>query len=319
MKTSLWTWAAVFLTVAAPATSQEREASAKEIEALWQAEKTTVEKLKVGDVGAEQRIVELLTTGGDANWHVGVAAALAVAPEQRSPALITGMIEALRRDVEWSTSRYAADLGTASRGETPSYLAHQLALTGDPAILPPLAWRAAGLSAAVIYEFGLQAVPHLLDVALSPRATGSEANDALSVLASIVSTHGPGPYAKDLNEAAMLHLDGPPEGYMSAGEHRSGGFPDALVTAIALAGALGTPDLLERIEAVAASTPEQIVERTGYSVVVAEYGPPCARAHLESTPPPSWMCDSRSWIDWFDRFPHLREYSLKARSKRPGG
>ncbi len=109
---------------------------------------------------AEQRIVELLTTGGDANWHVGVAAALSVAPEERSSALIVGMIEAWRRDVEWSTSRYAADLGTASRGETPSYLAHQLALTGDPAILPPLAWRAAGLSAAVVYEFGLQAVPH---------------------------------------------------------------------------------------------------------------------------------------------------------------
>ncbi len=318
MKASLWTWAAVSLTVVTPTASQEREASAKEIEALWRAERTTVEKLKAGDADAEQRIVDLLTTGGDASWHVGVAAALAVAPEQRSPALIAGMIEALRRGVEWSTRRYAADLGTASRGETQSYLAHQLLLTGDPAILPPLAWRAAGLSAAVLYEFGLQAVPHLLDVALSPEATGFEARNALSVLASIVSTHGPGSYAQDLREAAVLHLDGPPEGYMSAGEHRSGGFPDALVTAIALAGALRTPELVERIEAIAASTPEQIVERTGYSVIITEYGPPCARAHLEGTSPPSWMCDSRTWTDWFDRFPDWREYSLKARSKRPG-
>ncbi len=319
MKTSLWTWAAVSLTVATPAASQEREASAKEIEALWRAERTTVEKLKAGDADAEQRIVDLLTTGGDASWHVGVAAALAVAPEQRSPALIAGMIEALRRGVEWSTRRYAADLGTASRGETQSYLAHQLLLTGDPAILPPLAWRAAGLSAAVLYEFGLQAVPHLLDVALSPRATGFEAHNALSVLASIVSTHGPGSYAKELHEAVILHLDGPPEGYMSAGKHRSGGFPDALEPAIALAGALRTPNLLQRIRAIAASTPKQIVQRTGYSIAIAEEGPACAKAQLESTPPPSRFCDSRAWIDWFDRFPDWREYSLKAQSKRPGG
>jgi len=269
VKTSLWTGVAVSLAVATPTASQEREASAKEIAALWRAEQATVEKLKAGDADAEQRIVELLTTGGDANWHVGVAAALSVAPEERSSALIVGMIEALRRDVEWSTSRYAADLGTASRGETPSYLAHQLALTGDPAILPPLAWRAAGLSAAMVYEFGLQAVPHLLDVALSPRATGFEALNALLVLASIVSTYGPGSYAKELREAAMLHVDGPPEGYMSAGEHRSGEFPGALVPAIALARALQMPELLGRIEAVAASTPEQIVERTGYSIAVS--------------------------------------------------
>ncbi len=319
MKHLLWAWAAVSLTVAVPTASQEREASAKEIEALWQAEQATVEKLKAGDADAEQRIVELLTTGGDANWRVGVAAALSVAPEQRSPVLIAGMIEALRRDVEWSTSRYAAGLGASSRGEMSSYFAHQLLLTGDPAILPPLAWRARGLSATVVYEFGLQAVPHLLDVALSPRATGFEAIGALSVLASIVSTHGPGSYAKELRKAAMLHLDGPPEGYMSAGEHRSGGFPGALVPAIALAGTLQMPELLERIKAIVASTPEQIVERTGYSIAVAGYGPPCARAHLEGTPPPSWMCDSRSWIDWFDRSPHVRDYSLKARSKGPGG
>lgn len=184
MKTVAWMCIVGLSTIAGSATSQEREATAGEIDDLRRSEQATIEGLKAGDVDAEQGIVEMLTMGGDANWHVGVAAALAVDPEKRSPTLIAGMIEALRRDVEWSTSRYAADLGTASRGEAPSHLARELALTGDPAILPPLAWRAAGVVAAVIYEFGLQAVPHLLNVALSPRATGTEAMNAMLVLAS---------------------------------------------------------------------------------------------------------------------------------------
>lgn len=320
MKTVAWMCIVGLSTIAGSATSQEREATAGEIDDLRRSEQATIEGLKAGDVDAEQRIVEMLTMGGDANWHVGVAAALAVDPEKRSPTLIAGMIEALRRDVEWSTSRYAADLGTASRGEAPSHLARELALTGDPAILPPLAWRAAGVVAAVIYEFGLQAVPHLLNVALSPRATGTEAMDAMLVLASIVSTHGPGSYANELQRAAMLHLDGPPEGYMSAGKHRSGGFPNALEPAIALAAVLRTPELLKRLEVIAEDTPESIVARTGYGIVIAKHGPACASAHLDGTEPPPTFCDSRFWVDAFDRFdPSWRKYSLKARSKRPGG
>ncbi len=103
---------------------------------------------------------------------------------------------------------------------------------------------------------------------------------------------------------------------MSAGEHRSVGFPDALLPAIALAGALRTPELLERIGVIAGSAPEEIVEQTGYSIIVAKRGPVCAWAHMERTPPPNWMCDSRWWIDWFDRFPEYLVFSLKARSKK---
>ena len=318
MRIAAWTGVAVWSAVAAPGASQEGAASAKRVFDLWEAEQATIERMMAGDAEAERRIVELMTADDDPQWQVGVGAALWVEPEERSPALIAGMIEALLRDVEWSHKRYAADLGTESRGEMSSHLARELAVTGDPAVLPAIAWHAAGPMAPILWEFGHEAVPHLLAVALSPTATGSEADDAVSVLASIVSTHGPGAYTNELVEAAALHLDGPPEGWTSAGEHRGGGFPNALESAIALASLLQTPELTKRIEAIAASTPEEIVEQTGYNIVIAGLGPPCARAHLEGTPPPTHFCDPRAWVDGLDNFPEFRKRFMEARRNRPG-
>ena len=207
MRIATLAWVAALSAVAAPGVAQEGAESAKRFADLWKAEQATVEKLIAGDVEAERRIVELMTADDDPRWQVGVGAALSVEPEERSPVLIAGMIEALLRDVEWSRKRYAADLGTESRGEMSSHLARELAVTGDPAVLPAVAWHAAGPMAPILWEHGHAAVPHLLAVALSPRATGSEARDAVLVLASIVSTHGPGAYAEELVEAAALHLD----------------------------------------------------------------------------------------------------------------
>ena len=318
MRIAAWTWVVSLSAIAAPGASQEGAKSAKQVSDLWEAEQATVEKLIAGDAEAERRIVELMTADDDPRWQVGVGAALSVEPEERSPVLIAGMIEALLRDVEWSRKRYAADLGTESRGEMSSHLARELAVTGDPAVLPAVAWHAVGPMASILWEHGHAAVPHLLAVALSPRATGSEARRAVLVLASIVSTHGPGAFAEELAQAAQLHLDGPPEGWMSAGEHRGGGFPNALEQAIALASVLRTPELTERIEAIAASTPEAIVERTGYEIIIAENGPPCARAHLDGTPLPRRFCDPRVWVDGLDYFPEFRKRFREARRNKPG-
>lgn len=318
MRIAAWTCGVCMSAVAAPGAAQESAEAAKRAVDLWEAEQETIEKLIAGDAEAERRIVELMTADDDPRWQVGVGAALSVEPEERSPALIAGMIEALLRDVEWSRKRYAADLGTASRGEMSSHLARELAVTGDPAVLPAVAWHAAGPMAPILWEHGHAAVPHLLAVALSPSATGGEARRAVLVLASIVSTHGPGPYAEELVEAAVLHLDGPPEGWMSAGDHRGGGFPNALETAIALASVLRRPELTERIEAIAASTPEAIMKQTGYDIVIAEAGPPCARAHLEGTTLPRHFCDPRAWVDGLDYFPEFRERFREARRNKPG-
>lgn len=319
MRISTWTWIVCLSAVAAPGAAQEGAESAKRTADLWKAEQATIEKLIAGDAEAERRIVELMTADDDPRWQVGVGAALSVEPEERSPALIAGMIEALLRDVEWSHKQYAADLGVKKgRWEMSSHLARELAVTGNPAVLPAVAWRAAGPMAPILWEHGHAAVPHLLAVALSPRATGGEARDAVLVLASIVSTYGPGAYAEELIEAAALHLDGPPEGWMSAGKHRGGGFPSALEEAIALASVLRTPELTERIEAIAASTPEAIMAQTGYGIVIAKSGPPCARAHLEGTTLPRHFCDPRAWVDGLDNFPEFRERFREARRNKPG-
>jgi len=323
MKTQTLVCAVACWGVAAPVESQETARSrAKIVADMLRAERATIEKLKAGDAAAERKVVDLLTAGDVVSWEVGASAALSVEPERRSPVLRAAMIEALRFEVElttallpaWQESDYSRDSPT----ETAAIMARELAAAGDPALLPPLAWHAynAGPVAAVLYEFGLEAVPHLLEVALSPRAGGTMAGSALYVLASIVSTHGAGAYEEELVEAALLHMNGPPAGYMSAGHGRSGFLSGTLSKGIALAGALRTPALIEQLEAMAASTPEEIAARTGFHKEhVAAWAPACAQSQLDDTPPPVG-CDRRLWVDMCARFLECRQFKLNRNEPR---
>lgn len=318
MKVPTWISAVAVLVVAAPLEAQAPPRSrAEAVRDAIRAEKETIEQLRAGDPAAERIVVGLLTAGDEVSWEVGVFAALSVDPERRSPALRTAMIEALRLEVERTTAQdVLSQVGeSGDAGETSAILARHLAATGDPAVLPSLAWHAynAGPVAAILYEFGLQAVPHLVKVALSPRAAGDVAGPAIHVLASIVSTHGPGPYEQALVEAALLHMDGPPTGYLSAGLERSGRYTSALTDAIALAGALRGPILTERLDAMAASTPEEISETTGFDLGIATQAPACARGQLDGSLPEPAGCDPRTWVGMCDRFVECRQFKLNRR------
>lgn len=311
-------YAVAVLSVAAPLEAQAPPRShAEAVRDAIRAEEATIEQLRAGDPAAERAVVGLLAAEDKVSWEVGVFAALSVDPQRRSPALRAAMIEALRLEVARTTAQDAlSQVGeSGDAGETSAILARQLAATGDPGVLPSLAWHAynAGPVAAVLYEFGLEAVPHLLKVALSRRAAGDVAGPAIHVLAGIVSTHGPGPYEHVLVEAALLHMDGPPTGYLSAGLERSGRYTSALTDAIALAGALRGPILTERLEAMAASTPEEISQTTGFDLGIATQAPACARAQLDGSLPEPAGCDPRTWVGMCDRFVECRQFRLNRR------
>lgn len=95
----------------------------------------------------EADIIRQLTSDGPYEWLEGVARGLAVPATERSPALLAAMIEALGREVEWKRHRTGPsdpsfeDVGEAF-GESSAILARELAATGDPTILPALAWHA---------------------------------------------------------------------------------------------------------------------------------------------------------------------------------
>ena len=318
MKTLIWMYAIAVLGVAAPLEAQAPPRSrAEAVRDAIRAEKETIEQLRTGDPAAERVVVGLLAAGDEVSWEVGVFAALSVDPKRRSPALRAAMIEALRLEVERTAAKdVLSQIGeSGDAGETSAILARHLAATGDTAVLPSLAWHAynAGPVAAILYEFGLQAVPHLLKVALSPKAAGDVAGPAIHVLASIVSTHGPGPYEQALVEAALLHMDGPPTGYLSAGFERSGRYTSALGDAIALAGALRGSILTERLEAMAASTPEEISKTTGFDLGIATPAPACARGQLDGSLPKPAGCDPRTWAGMCDRFVECRQFKLNRR------
>ncbi len=316
MKTQTLVCAVACWGVAAPVESQETARSRAEIVAdMLRAERATIEKLRAGDAAAERKVVDLLTAGDVLSWEVGASAALSVEPERRSPVLRAAMIEALRFEVELTTALLPAkrrgDYSLKSPTEKAAVMARELAATGDPALLPPLAWHAynAGPVAAVLYEFGLEAVPHLLDVVLSRRASRTMVMSAIGVLSSIVSTHGAGAYEGELAEAALLHMNGPPADYMSA-DHAG-----AVLEATALAGALRTPLLMEQLEAMAASTPEEIAERTGFVGWDVGQAPACAQSQLDDTPPPLG-CERRLWVDMCDRFLECRQFKLNRNEPR---
>lgn len=248
----------------------------------------------------EADIIRQLTSEGPYEWLEGVARGLAVPATERSPALLAAMIEALGREVEWKRHRTGPsdpsfeDVGEAF-GESSAILARELAATGDPTILPALAWHAhnRGPVAQALYRFGHRAVPDLLAVAMSPEASGDIAREPLRILASIVSTYGPGGFEKQLVEAAMLHLSGPPKHYRSAWVNMSQ-IP-ALREAIALAGALRTPQMTELLTVLAASSPEEIGRKTN-APFLAEDVRRCAQAVLDGSVPDN-SCDPRWWVD----------------------
>ncbi len=237
---------------------------------------------------SEAAMMRQMAAGDARSWEAGVVASLGVPAEERSPELLTAMIRALEHSIRWAGS---------GRGptETAGHLAQALAATRDPRVLPVVAWYAYnGPPATVIMvDFGHQAVPHLLAVAMSPDAPGDHARAALHVLAGIVVRHGPGEYGPDLAAAAALHLDGPPEHYLS-----SWGNPiSSILEAIALAGAIRAPRLLERLNVIANSTPAEIEELTGKSYL-GKRAPACARAALDRTEPPTALCDPAWWATY---------------------
>ena len=243
---------------------------------------------------AEEAAMRQMAAGDPRSWEAGVVASLGVAAADRSPELLTAMIGALEHSVRWHAGDGNGPI------ETGGHLAQALAATRDPRVLPALAWYAYnGPPATVIMvDFGHQAVPHLLAVAMSPDAPGDHARAALRVLAGIAVRHGPGEYGPELAEAAKLHLDGPPDHYYSRWSNLHSISP--LLEAIALAGAIRTPDLLDRLKVIAASTPARIEEMTGIPSL-ARRAPGCARAVLDRTEPPTGLCDPAWWATYPER------------------
>ena len=237
----------------------------------------------------EAEVIRRMDAANSDDWESAVAWSLAVSPGERSPELLTAMIEALEHSIRWHVG------GQQGPVETGGHLAQALAVTRDPRALRALAWYAYNgpPNTVILTEFGHQAVPHMLAVAMSPDAPGDHARAALQVLAGIVVQYGPGEYAPELDEAAMFHLNGPPENYYSRWSNVDSICP--LLEAIALAGAIRTPELLERLEAIAGSTPAQIEQLTGSSFH-SERAPACARAMLDGTDPPTPLCNPGWWV-----------------------
>ena len=75
----------------------------------------------------ESEVIRRLANGGPAEWESGVVWSLAVPPEERSRELLTAMILALDRSLDWQVRR--------QRGwEIGGHLAQALAATRDPRI-----------------------------------------------------------------------------------------------------------------------------------------------------------------------------------------
>ncbi len=245
----------------------------------------------------EQEIIRQLTIAGPGEWDEGVARSLNVPRESRSPALVDAMILALEREVAWDNDRRRGLPIEAfdGHGEPSAFLARELTALGDPRALPRLAWHAynGGPVAIGLFRFGHQAVPHLLTVVMSPDALGDHARAALLVLSSIVKVHGAGAYEAELVQAAVLHIDGPPDHYQSAWSNDES--IEALPEAIALAGVLRTPALVEKLRVLATAEATAEIEAQTNSSFTAEVAQKCAQSHLDGTRPPI-LCNPDHWI-----------------------
>ena len=234
----------------------------------------------------QQELITMMTTGGAAELERGAARAVAVPLEERSPELRAAMGEALRR-AAFELKKHAS--GTDY--DTFLHLARfGVAAHGDPADIPALVqYNIGGPEGRTLYNHGHLAVPHLIEVAMSPETVGDVVRASLGVLASIVTQHGPGTYGDALAEVATLHMDGPPARF------RSREFPSGILQAIALAGVLRTPELLARLEAIGASSPAELTARTGQNLIHTREAPACARAHFRGENP-GGRCDAAAWI-----------------------
>lgn len=234
----------------------------------------------------QQELITMMTTGGAEELERASARASVIPLEERSPELRAAMREALRRA--------AFELGRSASGtdyDTFLHLARfAVAAHGDPADIPVLVhYNVGGAEARALYNHGHLAVPHLIEVAMSPETVGDVVRASLWVLASIVTQHGPGSYSEALAEVAILHMDGPPAGF------RSREFPSGILQAIALAGVVRTPELLARLEAVGATSPAELTARTGQNLIHTREAAACARAHFRGENPGGW-CDAAAWI-----------------------
>ena len=234
----------------------------------------------------QRELITMMTTGGPDELEDGVVRASVIPLEQRSPELRAAMREGLRRA--------AFELNKGPGGT--DYLAFlhvarfDLAAHGDPADIPVLArYNIGGPEARALYNHGLLSVPHMVEVAMSPETVGDVVRATLGVLASIVTRHGPGNHLEALAKVAALHMDGPPAHF------RSREFPSGILKAIALAGVLRTPELLELLEVIGTSSPGTITARTGQDLVHTRHAPACARAHLRGENP-GGRCDAAMWI-----------------------
>ncbi|MCE2398755.1 MAG: hypothetical protein J4F34_06955 [Gemmatimonadetes bacterium] len=91
--------------------------------------------------------------------------------------------------------------------------------------------------------FGPSVLPGVVDLAMSPEATPNEATGAMSALKAAVERWDGelGPEIRGaMKEAAILHLEGAPDSFASAGSHMSGFLFD---DAVALAEVLRDPEL----------------------------------------------------------------------------
>lgn len=233
----------------------------------------------------QQELITMMTTGGAEELELAAARASVIPLEERSAELRAAMREALRRA--------AFELGRHASGTDYMTFLHVarfgVAAHGDPADIPVLVqYNIGGAEARSLYNHGHLAVPHLIEVAMTPETIGDVVRASLGVLASIVTQHGPGAHSEALAEVAILHMDGPPAGF------RSREFPSGILQAIALAGVVRTPDLLARLEAIGASSPAELTARTGQSLIHTREAPACARAHLRGEN--LGRCDAAAWI-----------------------
>lgn len=234
----------------------------------------------------QQELITMMTTGDQAELERSVARASVIPLEERSPELRAAMREALRRA--------ALELNRGPGGRDYLTFLHvarfDLAAHGDPADIPVLVqYNIGGAEARALFNHGLLSVPHLVDVAMSPETVGDVVRATLGVLASIVTRHGPGNHLEALAEVAALHMDGPPAHF------RSRQFPSGILKAIALAGVLRTPELLELLEVIGTSSAAEITARTGQDLIHTRHAPACARAHLRGENP-GGRCDAAAWI-----------------------
>ena len=114
-------------------------------------------------------------------------------------------------------------------------------------VLMRLAWAGNGPVDAVLH-FGPDVLPRVVELAGSPEATAREANGALYTLQRAAERWGAA-LRPEIREAmkgvAILHLEGPPDGFASANPTETWWRGFVFDSAVELAGALEDPELAD--------------------------------------------------------------------------